>query len=202
MSDKLKINRRDFVNGIAMSLAAGTTLSPLEIMAMQNERAGAYYPPALTGLRGSHVGSFEVAHQLARDGRVDWGPVDEPDSDVYDLVVVGAGISGLASAYFYRKNNPDAQVLILDNHDDFGGHAKRNEFDVGGRTLIGYGGSQTLEAPSGYSGVVKKLLHDLGVDISRFDTAYDQDFYRRNGLGAGIYFNADDCHKARTCQIN
>ena len=127
-----------------------------------------------------------------REGRQDWGPVEEPDSGSYDLVVVGAGISGLAAAHFYRKENPDARILILDNHDDFGGHAMRNEFDFGGRTLIGYGGSQSLEAPSGYSDVVSTLLGDLGVDVSRFNTAYDQEFYRRNGLGAGVYFNRED----------
>ena len=48
----------------------------------------------------------------------------------FDLVVVGGGISGLAAAYFYRQARPNARILILDNHDDFGGHAKRNEFHV------------------------------------------------------------------------
>ncbi len=90
------------------------------------------------------------------------------------------------------KQRPKARILILDNHDDFGGHARRNEFQVGGRTLIGYGGNQSLEAPSGYSDVVKGLLRDLGVDTKRFDTAYDQEFYKRHGLAAGIYFNRRD----------
>jgi spermidine dehydrogenase len=159
------------------------------------ERAGEAatgYPPALGGLRGSHDGSFEVALDLALRGRRDWGPVHEPDSDVYDLAVVGGGLSGLAAAHFFSKQKPKARILILDNHDDFGGHARRNEFQVGGRTLIGYGGSQTLQEPSGYPGVVKGLLRDLGVDTKRFYTAYDQDFYKRNGLGAGIYFNRKD----------
>ncbi len=182
------ISRRDLLHGVG-ALAA-TSLVPGQAFA--DKLAAGSYPPALTGLRGSHVGSFEVAHQLSLEGRVDWGPIEEPDSGDYDLVVVGGGISGLASARFYRKANPGARVLILDNHDDFGGHAKRNEFDVGGRTLLGYGGSQSLEEPSGYSDVVKTFLRDLGVDIERFESAYDREFYRRNGLGAGIYFNADD----------
>ena len=105
---------------------------------------------------------------------------------------MGGGLSGLAAAHFFLKQKPKARILILDNHDDFGGHARRNEFQVGGRTLIGYGGNQSLEAPSGYSDVVKGLLRDLGVDIKRFDTAYDQEFYKRNGLAAGFYFNRRD----------
>jgi len=102
------------------------------------------------------------------------------------------GFSGLAAAHFFLKEKPKARILILDNHDDFGGHARRNEFQVGGRTLIGYGGNQTLEAPSGYPDLVKGLLRDLGVDIKRFDTAYDQEFYKRNGLGPGIHFNREN----------
>ncbi len=105
---------------------------------------------------------------------------------------MGGGLSGLAAAHFYRKQKPKARILILDNHDDFGGHAKRNEFQLGSRTLIGYGGSQTLQEPSGYPDVVKGLLRDLGVDKKRFDTAYDQGFYKRNGLRAGIHFNREN----------
>jgi spermidine dehydrogenase len=52
MADKLDISRRDFLNGMALSLAAGGKLSPLELMAMS--RNSANYPPALSGLRGSH----------------------------------------------------------------------------------------------------------------------------------------------------
>ena len=188
------ISRRDLLHG--MGALAASTFVPgnafADAVIAAESAGGVYYPPALTGLRGSHAGSFEVAHQLAREGRRDWGPVDEPDSGTYDLVVVGAGISGLAAAYFYRQQNPDARILLLDNHDDFGGHAKRNEFDVGGRTMIGYGGSQTLEEPSSYPDVAKSLLRELGVDLNRFYTAYDQGFYKRNGLAGGVFFNRDD----------
>ena len=187
-----RISRRDVLHGFgalaAASFVPGQAFAD-EMLAL--ERAGVY-PPALTGMRGNHPGSFEVAHQLAREGKVDWGPVSEPDTGVYDLVVVGAGISGLAAAYFYRKAHADARILILDNHDDFGGHAKRNEFDVDGHTLIGYGGSQTMENPTNYSNSTKLLLRELGVNFSRFDTAFDHEFYKRNGLGAGVFFNSDD----------
>jgi spermidine dehydrogenase len=187
------ISRRDFLNGVG-AVAAGTLVPGrafAEAAAALEGVAGAEgaYPPRLMGMRGSHPGSFEVAHQLAREHRSDWGPVGEPDSELYDLIVVGGGISGLAAAYFFRKQKPDARILILDNHDDFGGHAKRNEFQIGGRTIIGYGGSQAFEDPGGYSEVTQGLLREIGIDMPRLAAGYDQDFFRRNGLRAGIYFD-------------
>ncbi len=188
------VSRRDILHGFGVLAAAsfvpGAAIAD-EIIAA--EKAGRpYYPPGLTGMRGDHDGSFDVAHQLAREGNRDWGPVEEPDSGVYDLVVVGAGLSGLAAAHYYLQDKPRARILLLDNHDDFGGHATRNEFDVGGRTYIGYGGSQSLESPSSYSGVVTEFIRDLGIDAKSLADAYDQDFYKRNGLAAGVHFNSND----------
>ncbi len=200
------ISRRDLLHGMgaltASSLIPGQSLAKEFLAAAAGDPGSSGYPPALTGMRGNHDGSFETLHQLAREARRDWGPVAEPDSRVYDLVVVGAGLSGLAAAYFYRQANPDASILILDNHDDFGGHARRNEFNVSGRKLIGYGGCQSLEEPSGYSDVVKSLLRDLGVDVSRFDSAYDQDFYKRHGLGGGVVFHRKDWGTDRLVQYD
>ena len=193
-----QITRRDLFHGAAVVGAGLFTARTLPVAGGgQTERSGAAtrpttaYPPALTGLRGSHRGSFETAHALALDGKSDWGPVLDTAEPIYDLVIVGAGVSGLAAAWFYRKAAPDARILLLDNHDDFGGHAKRNEFVVAGRTLLGHGGSQTMEAPSRYSDTAKGLLRDLGIDLERFTTAYDQSFYRRHGLAGAIYFDAD-----------
>lgn len=188
------ISRRDFLHGFgslaAASFVPGITLAD-DVLAA--EAAGRlYYPPALTGLRGNHDGSFDVAHKLAREGKHDWGPYQEPDPGIYDLVVVGAGLSGLAAAHFYLKENPRARILFLENHDDFGGHAKRNEFDVGGRTLLTYGGSQSLQAPSFYPEIAASLLNDLGIDVNRLADAYDQGFFKRHGLAAGIHFDKKD----------
>ena len=203
------ISRRDILHGIGALSAGALTVGSLshstalaqQILAVESNNApltNNNYPPALTGMQGNHAGAFEVAHQLARKGRKNWGNVEEPDSEVYDLVVVGGGISGLSAAHFYHKENPKAHILILDNHDDFGGHAKRNEFQVGGRTMLAHGGSQTLAEPSSYSKIVKGLLHDLGVDIKRFDTAYDQDFFKRHGLRGGLHFNKEKWGVDRT----
>lgn len=177
-----KITRREFLDGAAV--VAGASLLRL---GEQGPQEG--YPPALTGLRGSHPGANTHAHSRAWAKRSDWGPIDELD-EAYDLVVVGGGISGLAAAHLYRQaHGEDRKVLVLDNHDDFGGHAKRNEHTVGGRTLISYGGSQTIVEPRHMSREVRALLEDVGVDLERFATAYDRGFFRRNGLGAVTYFN-------------
>ncbi|MEM8768182.1 MAG: NAD(P)/FAD-dependent oxidoreductase, partial [Pseudomonadota bacterium] len=177
------ISRRDFVGG---SLALGASGS---LFLGRGAAADGPYPPALTGLRGSHEGAFEAAHALAMQDQQDWGPATSDTTD-YDLIVVGGGVSGLAAAYYYRQEKPDARILILDNHDDFGGHAKRNEFLVDGTHLIGYGGSQSLEAPSAYSATAKGLLRELQVDLDGFKKDFDRDFYRRHGLRTKLFFDA------------
>jgi spermidine dehydrogenase len=183
------ITRRDFLQG-SSALAAGMALGWPHIAAAAG-RGEPPYPPARTGLRGAHPGSFEVAHAVGLERIRDFGPVVEDGDAVYDLVIVGAGISGLAAAYYWREREPGARILILDNHDDFGGHAKRNEFRVGDRLLLGHGGSQSFEMPSAYSDVAKNLLRDLGVDLTRFESAYDHEFYRRRGLESKLYFDAE-----------
>ncbi len=191
------ITRRDFVHGTGATLATvalggvSHAADRASHAASGSRTTGGPYPPLRSGLRGAHPGSFETAHELARAGRRDFGPVREQSDAPYDLVVVGAGISGLAAAWFAREADPDARVLVLDNHDDFGGHAKRNEFRVDGRTVLGHGGSQSLERPSAYSDVARRLLDALAVDLDRFDTAYDHDFYRRNGLGPQVFFDRE-----------
>ena len=190
MADKLNITRRDFLNGVALSLVAGTSLSPLELLA-QGATSKPYYPPLLTGLRGSHVGSFEVAHAVAMAGARFGAPSAQTDS-TYDLVVIGGGISGLSAAYLYQQQHGgDKKVLVLDNHDDFGGHAKRNEFNVDGETLIGYGGSQSLESPGQYSPQAKQLIQNIGIETDRFYDYFDRSFVKERGMQPGIYFSRE-----------
>jgi spermidine dehydrogenase len=189
------ITRRDFVNGMAVAIG-GTALHPpawWQDDVYAPEQDPSYYPPALTGLRGSHPGSFEMAHAM-RDGSI--GSVlaaAQPTGEHYDLIVVGAGISGLAAAHYYRRSaGPSPRVLILDNHDDFGGHAKRNEFTAGdGARLLCYGGTQSIDGPDEYSHTARALIADLGIDLARFYSAYDRAFYRRRAMSQGVFFDRE-----------
>ena len=183
------ITRRNFLNGVL--LVGGASFFPIgcKTPTVPEMLEPTYYPPALTGLRGSHEGSNTHAHSLARENKSDWGVTTELEEE-YDLIVVGGGISGLSAAFFYRQEHgKDKKVLVLDNHDDFGGHAKRNEHTIGNDTRISFGGSQSLVSPHTFGEIPRKLLDDLGVDLDRFKTAYDFDFFKRNNLGAVTYFN-------------
>jgi len=192
---KTNLSRRDFVNGCALSLAAGSTISPLEAIAQNMLDPAAlppdYYPPTRQGMRGSHDGSFEVAHD-ARDGKR-WRAVDAGER-IYDLVVVGGGLSGLSAAYFYRKQHgPGARILILDNHDDFGGHAKRNEFWHDGHMYLVNGGTLNVEAPQQYNSAAAGLLWELGVDRTRYFEKNEKMWSRYSdmGLHGSMFFDRE-----------
>jgi len=191
------ITRRDFLNGVALTI--GGSLLPTEMAsalafdlpAGAQQKAG-YYPPILTGLRGSHEGSFESAHQV-KDGAF-WKDAGAPESDgeTYDLVVVGAGLSGLSSACLYRKAaGAGARILLLDNHDDFGGHAKRNEFHQGGPMRLAHGGTFAIDSPAPYSSFAKGFIRDLGIDVSKWAVANDRKLYPSLGMDRGVFFDKE-----------
>ena len=197
-----EINRRDFVSGTSIAIA-GAALAPGDVGAQgrdarlapaaspvvdQSVSQETYYPPTRTGMRGSHPGSFEVAHRM-RDGEV-WDDPQETGEE-YDLIVVGGGLSGLGAAYYFRKAMPEARVLILENHDDFGGHAQRNEHMVEGRQVISYGGTAYITGAYTYEGL--ELMHDIGLDAEVYRRANVGRSLRarERGLGSAVLFDEE-----------
>src|SRR5215831_9111660 len=190
-----RITRRDFLNGVALTLGASLVPSPLEELLAQGigQDDPRYYPPLLTGMRGSHAGSFEVAHQMRDDRKWDLSRAENTGEN-YDLVIVGGGLSGLAAAHYFIKNvGRNARVLILDNHDDFGGHAKRNEFKYNGRTLVLNGGTLNIESPERYNQPARQLLDAIGIDLDRFlkTNTKNRQLYDSFGLGNAYFFDKE-----------
>jgi spermidine dehydrogenase len=192
------ITRRDFVAGTSVAVGAAL-LSSSGLKAISQavggaqpfapEQAADYYPPTRTGMRGAHPGSFEAAH-AARGPQ----PYDNPEDtrETYDLVVVGGGLSGLAAAYYFRKKaGPSARILVIDNHDDFGGHAKRNEFVYNGRTLMATGGSAYMVAPSTWTHEAIQIIKDLGIEKGHPTHKVDRGLYRSLGLQPSVFFRKE-----------
>ena len=189
------ITRRDFLDGVAVTIGAAGLLAEQARAAADfpQDRPG-YDPPVLTGMRGSHDGSYTYAHAL-RDGRVFQNAAAPIDTgEAYDLIIVGGGISGLAAAYFYRaRTKSSARILILDNHDDFGGHAKRNEFRPAGRLFLCNGGTLSIESPFDYSKEARGLLTELGIDPVTLEANSEKitDRSALGGLENAVFFDKE-----------
>ena len=182
------ISRRDFLNGVGVAIGASLLPACSKTGEPLIDVPSGYYPPAETGMRGSHPGSFEAAHAAVQGQHWKAEKIDE----YYDLIVVGAGISGLSAAYIYRRDvNPDARILILDNHDDFGGHAKRNEFTLDDRLFIGYGGTMLMEAPKTYPATAKQVIKELGIEFERNSESYHKYLFASHGAGRVNFFDKE-----------
>ena len=191
------ITRRDFVQGAAVTVGATLHTNALGLpnvaTASVSVGAGAEdieiadYPPIKTGMRGAHPGAYEIAHALARDGAK--FPKPTATDEHYDLIVVGAGISGLAAAHYYRKRfGADSKILLLENHDDFGGHAKRNEFHQSGDMVLSLGGTHNLEWWK-FSETVNAFMAEHGVDYQAMREQMDFAYGRDASNGQAMWFD-------------
>jgi spermidine dehydrogenase len=189
-----RIARRDFLNGIALGVAGAAVARPGPVgLHAQAPAPGGdpAYPPMRIGLRGQHASTIDSLTAIRRGDYAAYPPIDNDTSETYDLVIVGGGLSGLAAAYFWHKALPNQRVLVLDNHDDFGGHAKRNEFVHDGRTYLAYGGTMSVATPYPYSYMAKQLLVDLGVDVPRNADFQNRTLFEKYQLGAGTFFDKE-----------
>ena len=182
-----RIPRRDFLNGVAIGIAGIAVQGSGFNLLAQSARE---YPPALTGLRGNYPAAIDAFGPLSQGVYRQFPALDADTAEIYDLVIVGAGISGLAAAHFWRRAlGANQKILILDNHDDFGGHAKRNEFTYQGRTFIGYGGTQSIATPYPYSYPAKRLIEELGIQVERNGEFQNRDALAN--LGPSMFFDKE-----------
>jgi spermidine dehydrogenase len=190
------IPRRDFLNGVAIGVAGAyaalATPGAAAAQAVTTGRDPRTYPPAATGLRGHYPEAIERFGPISRGEYAKYPAIDVDLREDYDLVIVGGGISGLSAAHFWRRAlGPNQTILVLDNHDDFGGHAKRNEFTYGGKTYIGYGGTMSISTPYPYSYTAKALIEELGIDVSRNSEFLQRDVFEKYDLGPATFFDKE-----------
>jgi spermidine dehydrogenase len=167
------ITRRDFLGSTL--LGAGAALlpprAPAEMMSQPGVTADDFTGyGGLGDYAGSNGNTREVVlagHQM-RDGVFDRTEADGTDTgEIYDCVVVGGGISGLAAAVtFLKEAGPRKNVLVLENHSIFGGEAKRNEFEVDGKRLIAHQGSAIYFVPYPHS-VIGRFYESIGLGAPR-----------------------------------
>ena len=193
-----RIPRRDFLNGLAIGITGALALRNGRAVASSAGRIdtqpaapGALYPPARTGLRGNYPAAVRDFDAM-QAGAYRQFPAVVDTGENYDLAIVGGGISGLAVAHFWRRALGTGQrILILDNHDDFGGHAKRNELAYQGRTFVGYGGTMGIATPYPYSYTAKRLVEELGIQVERNAEFQNRDAFQALNLVPGVFFDKE-----------
>jgi len=191
-----RIDRRDFLNGVAIgmgSLYAASQVAPVHaagIQAAGGAQADAY-PPRRIGLRGQYPEAIQHFGAIDSGRFAQYPGIDVDTKETYDLVIVGGGLSGLSAAYFWQRALPNQKVLILDNHDDFGGHAKRNEFVYDGRTYLSFGGTMSIATPYPYSYMAKRLVEDLGIDVTKNAAVTNRVLFETHNLGPSTFFDKE-----------
>jgi spermidine dehydrogenase len=166
------ISRRDFMN--ATLLASGgallSGLTPHQLLAQMGKDNWTGYG-GVGDYANSHGNTFEVmtaGHQIRDHVFADPPHQAEDTGEVLDYVIVGGGLSGLASALYFQQKAPQANCLVLENHPIFGGEAKRNEFIVDGHRLMAPQGSDHFDTPQPGS-PMDSFYASIGVDATKFE---------------------------------
>ncbi len=99
----------------------------------------------------------------------------------YNVVVVGAGILGLCSAYHIKRQNPDEKILIIDKFGSAGqGNTAKSEACFrnvfSSKTNFALANS-TVDF---YLHVHRELKHDLGLHLIGYLFLFSEDDYKRN----------------------
>jgi spermidine dehydrogenase len=172
MSDRLgmdePISRRDFLNGTLLAGAGlllyrqAPTISPADAF---NGYGGV---GDYSRSNGNTWDVLRAGHAL-RDGAFEQRVAAAIDTgEMYDLVAIGGGISGLAAAIFFQKHEGGGSCLVIDNHPIFGGEAKRNEFLVEGQRLTAHQASAIFLVPQ-KGGYTDRFYEMIGMDRSAFN---------------------------------
>ena len=195
------ITRRDFLGSTLLGAGAAllTGVTPAQMLAAGGEDDWTGYG-GLGDYRYSNGNTQEVlqaGHRL-RDGAYRSAlaaPVDT--GELYDCVIVGGGISGIAAALFFqRQAGPGKSCLVLENHSIFGGEAKQNEFEVDGKRLVAHQGSAIYLVPYPHS-FIARFYNSIGLHTPKLtyqkwsgqqpEMAIGRTPYDSAGLGRGQY---------------
>jgi spermidine dehydrogenase len=158
-----RITRRDFLN--SSLLGSGTALlsaacpmhsfpfaqaqaEPGAAAAPQDDFSGYGGVGDYQEANGNTLPVMQAAHRI-RDNFYQQHPQPpEETGELFDLIIVGGGLTGLMTAHEYAKHSEGRQhCLILENHPVFGGEARQNEFEVNGYRLVGPQGSNDFYPP-------------------------------------------------------
>ena len=159
------ITRRDFLGSTL--LASGSALlgsiTPAELLAQNDDFTGYGGVGDYSNANGNTLDVLEAGHAI-RDHVYDPLPKTIIDTgEIYDCVIIGGGISGLAAALFFQRSaGPGMKCLIVENHPIFGGEAKQNEFLVEGKRLIAHQGSAIYQIQYPHS-FLAKFYESIGL---------------------------------------